>query len=249
MNRERDLRSAGYMAIAGLDEAGRGPLAGPVTAGAAILPAALHGDWVDLVRDSKQLTAAQRESVLPKLVEAAVAISTGSASAVEIDELGIVPAVRLAMSRALEGLSVAPDYLLLDAFPLPGSDLPQMAIVKGDAVCTSVAAASIAAKVDRDRVMRGLDEEFPGYGFAAHKGYGSAAHMEALGRLGPCEVHRITFAPVRAEATARDLFADRLRRLVRLEEAKEAAEPAEAERIEEAVAPDTQPGLPGLRSL
>jgi ribonuclease HII len=238
MREEEGLRAAGYTAIAGLDEVGRGPIAGPVFAGAVILPDAITGDWKHLVRDSKQLTARQRETVLPQLAEAAIAIATGSASPAEVDRLGIVPAVRLAMMRAINDLSLAPDYLLLDAFPLPESRLPQKAIVKGDALCTSIAAASIAAKVERDRVMRDLDSKFPGYGFASHKGYGSAGHMAALAELGPCEVHRITFAPVRAQAEARGMFGDRLIRFDVHQESK----------VTEvnAVASDFQPGLTGL---
>lgn len=237
MREEEGLRAAGYTAVAGLDEVGRGPIAGPVFAGAVILPESITGDWKHLVRDSKQLTARQRETVLPQLTEAAIAIATGSASPAEIDRLGIVPAVRLAMMRAINGLSLTPDYLLLDAFPLPDSRLPQRAIVKGDALCTSIAAASIAAKVERDRVMRDLDSKFPGYGFAGHKGYGSAGHMAALAELGPSEVHRISFAPVRAQAEARGLFGDRLTRFDVRKETEVT--------VGKAIAPDIQPGLPG----
>jgi ribonuclease HII len=240
MREEDGLRAAGYAAIAGLDEVGRGPIAGPVFAGAAILPAVMTGDWVSLVRDSKQLTAKQRETVLPMLSEAAVAIATGSATPQEVDQLGIVPAVRLAMMRALKGLRVAPDYLLLDAFPLPDSSLPQRSIIKGDALCTSIAAASIAAKVARDEVMRELDGSFPGYGFAGHKGYGSAAHMAALDELGPCEIHRITFAPVRARAEAAGVFAERLERF------NVPQQPASEASLVVTVVPEIQPGLPGF---
>ncbi len=211
MQEEERLWSEGYSAVAGIDEAGRGPIAGPVVAGAAVFSGAITGPWTGLVRDSKKLTASQRETVLPRLVEAAAAISTGSASAEEIDRLGIAPAVQLAMVRALDNLSIAPDFLLLDAFPLPDSDIPQKAIVKGDALCTSIAAASIAAKVERDRVMCELDHEYPGYGFARHKGYCTPAHVVALESLGPSEVHRITFAPVRDRAKAEGIFSDRLR--------------------------------------
>ena len=114
------------------------------------------------------------------------------------------------MVRALDNLSIPPDFLLLDAFPLPESDLPQKAIVRGDTLCTSIAAASIAAKVERDRVMCELDREYPGYGFARHKGYCTPAHVAALKSLGPSEVHRITFAPVRDRAKAEGVFSDRL---------------------------------------
>lgn len=211
MHEEEGLWGAGYSTVAGIDEAGRGPIAGPVVAGAAVFSGAIKGPWTGLVRDSKRLTPSQRKTVLPRLVEAAAAISTGSASAAEIDRLGIAPAVRLAMLRALDNLSIAPDFLLLDAFPLPESDLPQKAIVRGDAKCTSIAAASIAAKVERDRVMYELDREYPGYGFARHKGYCTAAHVAALESLGPCEVHRITFAPVRDRAKAEGVYSNRLR--------------------------------------
>ncbi len=240
MREEESLRASGYSAIAGLDEAGRGPIAGPVFAGAAILPREIEDDWLHLVRDSKQLSARQRETVLPLLTDVAIAIATGSASPEEIDRLGIVPAVSLAMSRAVESLSVTPDYLLLDAFPLPDSRLPQKTISKGDALCTSIAAASIAAKVGRDNVMRELDGEFPGYGFASHKGYCSSGHMAALIELGPSEVHRITFAPVRTQAETRGVFADRLSRLKEPEGSEVEME------ANETVVLDVQPGLPGL---
>lgn len=210
MREERRLWGEGYRSVAGLDEAGRGPIAGPVVAGAAIFRGEIEGPWVRLVQDSKRLTPSQRTEVLPRIAEAAASIATGSASPEEIDRLGISAAVRLAMHRAIECLSVAPDYLLLDAFPLPDSDLPQTALVRGDALCTSIAAASIAAKVERDRVMVELDRRHPGYGFARHKGYGTAEHGAAVRRLGPTEAHRITFAPVRDEAHARGVFAERL---------------------------------------
>ena len=142
------------------------------------------------------------------------------------------------MMRAVDDLSLTPDYLLLDAFPLPDSHLPQKAIVKGDELCTSIAAASIAAKVERDRVMRDLDNKFPGYGFAGHKGYGSADHMAALAELGPCEVHRISFAPVRAQAEARGVFGDRLTRFDVQKETEVT--------VVKTIAPDVKSGLPGL---
>ena len=214
MREENGLRAAGYSVIAGLDEAGRGPIAGPVVAGAAVLPHKIEGDWSRLIRDSKKLTPAQRESALLHLSDTSALISTGAASAVEIDRIGIVPAVRLAMARAIETLPLAPDFLLLDAFPLPDSNLPQKAIVKGDSSCMSIAAASIAAKVERDRVMCELDEEFPGYGLAIHKGYCTNVHIEALNEIGPSSIHRITFAPVRKSAEARGVFVKRLNRLL-----------------------------------
>ncbi|MBM3948109.1 MAG: ribonuclease HII [SAR202 cluster bacterium] len=194
---EQSLWNSGHRLVAGLDEVGRGPIAGPVVAGVAILPQRLEGDWAALVRDSKQLTAAQREAVLPHLEETAVGLAVGVGSVEEIDALGIMNATRLAMRRALEALTVRPDFLLLDAFPLPGVATPQKAIVHGDALCLSIAAASIAAKVARDRMMVELDGEYPGYGFASHKGYASSDHLARLRELGPCAIHRFGFEPVR----------------------------------------------------
>jgi ribonuclease HII len=194
---EHVLWADGHRLVAGLDEVGRGPIAGPVVAGAAVLPRRLEGDWVALVRDSKQLTAAQREAVLPRLQEVAVGLAVGVGNVEEIDALGIVAATRLAMRRALKALACRPDFLLLDAFPLPGLATFQKAIVHGDALCLSIAAASIAAKVARDRMMAELDGRFPGYGFASHKGYASAEHLARLRELGPCDVHRFGFEPVK----------------------------------------------------
>ncbi len=199
LREEFALRQAGYKWIAGLDEAGRGAWAGPVVAGAVILPL----DREDLpaalaaVRDSKRLTPRKRERLLPLIKDLALTTAVGRAEPAEIDRLGIAPATRLAMARALEALNPQPDCLLLDAFPLPESPLPQRAIVRGDALCLSIAAASIVAKVTRDRWMRDLDGEFPGYGLARHKGYGTAAHRRALDRLGPTPLHRMSWAPMR----------------------------------------------------
>ena len=187
----------GYSLIAGLDEAGRGPLAGPVVAGVAVLPPNLKGDWVKLVRDSKQLTPAQREYVLPYLQDASQALEVGMSSAQEVDDLGIVSATNLAMKRALNSLALMPQYLLLDAFPLPGVGIPQKAIVHGDALCLSIAAASVLAKVTRDRIMEGHDDKYPSYGFARHKGYATREHLRNLRAHGPCPIHRYSFAPVR----------------------------------------------------
>ncbi len=190
---------AGYRHIAGLDEAGRGAWAGPVMVGAVILPL----DRPDLltlladVRDSKQLTPRQREEVLPTIVRVAAATAVGGAEPAEIDQLGIAAATRLAMRRALDALAVRPDCLLLDAFPLPESPLPQKAIVRGDSISLSIAAASILAKVTRDRWMVELDRKCPGYEFARHKGYGTAAHRQAISTLGPTPWHRLSWAPFR----------------------------------------------------
>ena len=194
---ERRLRAQGIWPVAGLDEAGRGSIAGPVTAGAVVLPADVRDCRQAPIRDSKRLTPAQRERALRYIESIALAVGVGHCSAGEIDEIGIVPATRVAMRRALESLSLEPAYLLLDAFPLPGVATPQLAIVRGDATCMSIAAASIAAKVARDRHMAEQDERHPGYGFARHKGYGTSEHVRNLEGLGPSPIHRRTFAPLK----------------------------------------------------
>lgn len=189
------------LTLAGLDEAGRGAWAGPVVAAAVILPL----DRPDLaaqlagVTDSKKLSARQRERLGPKIESLAVAAGVGATSAADIDRLGIVPATRLAMQRAVAQLSPAPDALLIDAVNLSSLvPLPQRALYYGDAISLSIAAASILAKLSRDRLMAALETDYPGYGFARHKGYGTAAHQAALARLGVSAVHRQSFAPVKA---------------------------------------------------
>ena len=194
---EAALLEQGYGVVAGVDEAGRGSLAGPVVAGAAILPVHPSGEWLLGVRDSKRLTPRQRELSLQHMQDTSVLMATGVASPGEIDTIGIIEATRTAMARAIYALSIRPQFLLLDAILLPDVDIPQRSIIKGDAKCLSIAAASIVAKVTRDSMMRDLDVEYPGYGFAQHKGYGTRQHMEGLENIGPCEVHRFTFAPVR----------------------------------------------------
>ena len=200
---ETALLGQGYSLVAGMDEAGRGPLAGPVVAGLIILPRSLSGPWVKDIRDSKVMTRIQREKVFGHLEEEALGFQSGAASALEIDQLGIVPATRLAMTRALNALALMPQFLLLDAFPLPGVDIPQLAIVKGAATCLSIAAASVVAKVTRDRMMEELDEQFPGYGFAQNKGYGTGEHMRILEELGPCPIHRFSFEPIKGSGATR----------------------------------------------
>lgn len=198
LEEEERLRLQGHTLIAGLDEAGRGCLAGPVVAAAVILP--LAEDCLRLfagVRDSKQLSATQRERLYAVVMERAVGVGVGVVSVEWIDRYNILRATRLAMQQALAVLPVRPTYLLLDALKLPAVCLPQLALIKGDARCLSIAAASIIAKVTRDRLMQALDEQYPGYGFARHKGYGTVEHQRALASLGPCPVHRRTFAPVR----------------------------------------------------
>ena len=194
---ERQLFAQGFNEVAGLDEAGRGPIAGPVVAGVAVLPKNLSGDWVTLIRDSKQMTEAQREEAYGHLQDNAVGIAAGIGTTSEIDSKGIVGATRLAMKRALSQLPFDPQFLLLDAFPLPGVNIHQKAIIHGDAISLSIAAASIVAKVTRDRMMKEADADFPNYGFASHKGYASATHLAALDSHGPCALHRYSFEPVR----------------------------------------------------
>lgn len=195
---EVSLWQSGISHIAGIDEAGRGPLAGPVTAGALILPNDGKIDQVLWgVRDSKQMSATQRELWAEQIRLAAIAYGVGFATAEEIDELGIAAAVRLAVQRSLEALTIQPEHLLVDYIKLPQIPIPQTALVKGDERCLSIAGASVLAKTARDAVMREYDGEYPGYGFAAHKGYGTRAHLEAIKRLGGCPIHRKSFAPLR----------------------------------------------------
>ncbi len=185
--------------MAGLDEAGRGAWAGPVVAAAVILPpepARLRRHLAG-VRDSKALTPAEREALFPEILRVALAVGVGMAGPEEIDAMGIVPATRRAMERALEALGVAPEALIVDALSLP-IPLPQRVLVQADARCLSVAAASIVAKVTRDRWMVEMDRVYPGYGFAGHKGYGTPAHRRALQEHGPSPIHRRSFAPVRS---------------------------------------------------
>lgn len=195
---ELEARSAGFLCVAGVDEAGRGPLAGPVVAGAVILPE--HSgkmEGLEGLNDSKQLTAAGRERLFMALLEEErVLCSVGMASVEEIDRLNILRATHLAMARAVEGLAVRADFCLVDGLPVKGLPVPHRAIVKGDGRSLSIAAASVLAKVTRDRMMTEADADYPQYGFAKHKGYGTKAHMEALRKHGPCPLHRRSFAPV-----------------------------------------------------
>ena len=196
---ESILIDKGYSLIAGLDEVGRGTLAGPVVAGVEILPVNPEYPWVKDIRDSKMLTPKRRERILKDMEKDCLAIQTGSASAAEIDQDGIVKATSLAMERALKSLPLEPQYLLLDAFPLPEINIPQKAIVKGDVHCLSIAAASIAAKVFRDKIMVEKDKTYPGYGFASNKGYGTKEHLDQLSKEGPCDIHRYSFAPIKLD--------------------------------------------------
>lgn len=197
---EIELWQAGKTIVAGVDEAGRGAWAGPVTAGAVILPSdqpdivkILHG-----VRDSKLMTARQREYWSGLVREIAIACSSGWATCDEIDNLGILPSTRLAMKRAIEGLGQPVEHLLIDAVRLSSVEIPQTSLIKGDMRVMSIAAASIIAKTERDCHMRLLEERIPGYGFQFHKGYGTKKHREALEKLGISDQHRKSYAPIRA---------------------------------------------------
>ncbi|MCA9500146.1 MAG: ribonuclease HII [Nitrospira sp.] len=192
---EQMARARGYRRIAGLDEAGRGPLAGPVVAAVVILPRR----WAPvLLDDSKLLTEQQREVLYEDITTRALDWAIGLASEQEIDELNILGATRLAGCRALNYLSTPPDYLLLDALYLPTITVPQRPVIKGDQLSRSIAAASILAKVSRDRMMTTYHERFPQYQFHQHKGYPTQEHLRRLQQFGPCPGHRRSFRPVQA---------------------------------------------------
>jgi ribonuclease HII len=193
---ERKLEDQGYRLIAGIDEVGRGPLAGPLVTAAVILPLKPDISWLTLVRDSKQLTPQRRESLFPLITGVATGIGIGILPSDAIDSHGMAMAVRKAMCSAVENLPCAPDFLLIDHVRLPELALHQQSITRGDNLSLSIACASIVAKVTRDRMMVALDEVYPGYGFARHKGYATREHLSQLRRLGPCPIHRRYFAPV-----------------------------------------------------
>ena len=194
---EQALLAQGYRFVAGVDEVGRGALAGPVAAAALILPSRLDETWINQVRDSKQLNAKKRQFLAQHLEEKALAVGVGIVSHQDIDRKGIIWATRQAMRLAVAELKPVPDFLLIDALALPAVKLPQKHIIKGDSLCLSIACASIVAKVARDQLMADLDQDHPGYSFATNKGYGTAEHLEALHRLGACPIHRRSFAPVK----------------------------------------------------
>jgi ribonuclease HII len=195
---ERKLWAQGVAHVAGADEVGRGALAGAVYAAAVILPADISHKLRG-VRDSKQMTAAEREDLAPRIREKALAWAVGCASVEEIDEINILQASYLATRRALQALSVPPEHLLLDAIKLAGTAVPQTAIVGGDARSLSISAASVLAKTARDAELRELDKQFPLYGFAEHKGYATEDHRAAIAEHGPCPQHRRSFWPMRGE--------------------------------------------------
>ncbi len=193
---ETGARDAGHRRIAGLDEVGRGPLAGPVVAACVVLP---DGFSIDGINDSKKLTERQRERAEVRIRAEAVAIGLGVVEPETIDRINILQATRLAMREAFLLLDPPPDCVLIDGLPVPAFPCPhQQALVGGDGLCASIAAASIVAKVARDRMMRAYDAVYPEYGFAGHKGYGAAKHLEALRVHGPCPIHRRSFSPVAA---------------------------------------------------
>ena len=195
---ESEARKSGYSLIAGIDEAGRGPLAGPVVSAAVVLPETFCVDDVD---DSKKLTPKKRADLFPRIQEAALAVGVGIVEAETIDRINILQAALLSMAKAVENLAIQPDYLLIDgSFPIP-MDLPQNALPKGDSLSISIAAASIIAKVTRDRMMVDFDNTYPEYGFSKHKGYPTKAHREAIRKFGCSPIHRKTFKGVKEYLT------------------------------------------------
>ena len=198
---ERGMAARGYRYIAGIDEAGRGALAGPVVAAAVILPGRKpRGRWAQQITDSKLLSADKRQYLFQHIKEVAVSLAVGIISQEIIDAQNILRATRLAMQQAIDGLTPPAEALLIDYLRLPEVALPQKGIAKGDRLCFSIACASIVAKVSRDRMMVNLDDDYPGYGLARHKGYGTREHLSCLDRLGPSRIHRASFQPVKIRA-------------------------------------------------
>jgi len=192
-------RRQGFCCIAGIDEAGRGALAGPVVAAAVVLP---KGAEIPGINDSKKLTPAKRDELFDSIMEKALSVGVGSGDHLLIDRINILQATLVAMKEAVLGISPLPDYLLIDGISKIPICIHQRTIKRGDSASVSIAAASIIAKVTRDRLMVGFDRDYPGYGFAEHKGYGCAAHMDAVARLGPCSIHRKTFRGVKEFVTS-----------------------------------------------
>ncbi len=196
---ERQIHLRGRSLVAGVDEAGRGPLAGPVVAAAVILPPELSGSepWLESINDSKRLSPSQREKALVLIHQNALAVGIGQQDHDDIDALGILPATILAMMHAISSLPVDPEHVLFDYIPLKTCAYPFNTVVRGDSMSYSIAAASIVAKVTRDRQMQRADAVYPGYSFAKHKGYPTPSHISILRELGPCSIHRRSFGPVR----------------------------------------------------
>ena len=220
MRHERELRLAGFQRIAGIDEVGRGSLAGPVVAAAVILP---DRHRIKGLRDSKVLSRARREALYELILDRAEAVGVGSMEVEVIDRINILQATKLAMRQALGHLNPGPDHLMIDALRLREVDLPQRPIIDGDAISASIAAASIVAKVTRDRICAEIDARYPAYGFARNKGYGTRRHFEPLLREGPCEWHRRSFAPLRLMLAGEQLSMDLL--LEELADVEEQIEP------------------------
>jgi len=197
LDQENALKLQGYELIAGIDEAGRGALAGPVVAGAVILSGYSYLPWFGLVRDSKEISPGKRDFLFGLIQKEVLAIGVGIVSPRIIESMNILKATELAMKKAIEKLPHKPQFLLIDRLSLPQCSFPQMGITRGDKLCLSIACASIVAKVTRDHIMEELDKVYPGYGLARHKGYGTREHVSCLQKLGPSSIHRLSFAPVR----------------------------------------------------
>lgn len=195
MRYERQAYRNGHQIIAGLDEVGRGPLAGPVVAAAVILPPDFFAAGIN---DSKQLSAIKRSQLAAEIKQQAIDWAVASVYPSRLDEINILNATREAMYQCIHHLSVRPDYLLIDALRLNDIEIEQLSLVKGDSLSASIACASILAKVERDMAMEGFDQLYPGYGLAKHKGYATREHIEALWRLGPCAIHRRSFDPIKS---------------------------------------------------
>jgi ribonuclease HII len=206
---EEKARASGHARIAGVDEAGRGPLAGPIVAAAVILSQPVPG-----LNDSKQLTAAKRDHYFELLHEQGHDIGVSIIDADVIDEKGLQWSNYSAMTDALAALPDPVDYALVDGFSLPGCTVPHLRLIKGDSRSMSIAAASVIAKVTRDRIMVALDLEYPGYGFARHKGYGTRHHMDQLKALGPCPIHRRSFAPIAAHTETLPLLDPKIKEVL-----------------------------------
>jgi ribonuclease HII len=187
---ENELWQSGYRHVCGVDEAGRGPLAGPVVAAAVILP---QDFWLATINDSKKISESLREKLFDEIYQTAVAVGVGIVSPEEIDRINILQATLSAMRTAIESLTVQPDVVLVDGRDVPRASVPCKAIVKGDSLSLTIAAASIIAKVTRDRIMQQYDSQYPQYGFARHKGYGTRDHRERIMRFGACPIHRQSF--------------------------------------------------------
>lgn len=196
---ELTLWQQGKKYVAGIDEAGRGPLAGPVVAAAVMFPEVIKKPWAKQVADSKLVTEKRREYLYGRITGIAVCFGVGVIDARTIDMVGIAKATRLAMKAAVKQLAPAPDYLLIDYFSLPEVKIAQKGVIEGDGLCFSIACASIIAKVTRDRLMCEMDDIYPGYHFTDHKGYGTKKHLECLRKLGPSPIHRSSFTPVREQ--------------------------------------------------